>query len=155
MGFPPQVPVAPAIATRAISRRKTRKDFQLLADLRAGEAGVLSANGNQEGAYYLAGLAVECALKACIAKGIKRHEFPPKNSDKFYSHDLTELLKLSDLANRLDRDGKKRPALATNWGVVKLWKVDCRYECSGLNGRDMYNAISGPNGVLPWIKKRW
>jgi len=31
-----------------------------------------------DGAYYLAGYAVECALKACIAKGTQRFEFPDK-----------------------------------------------------------------------------
>jgi len=31
-----------------------------------------------DGAYYLAGYAVECAIKACIAKGTRRYEFPDK-----------------------------------------------------------------------------
>ena len=55
----------------------TRKDFQLLAELRANEAAILAHNGNEQGAYYLAGMAIECALKACIAKKTKRHAFPP------------------------------------------------------------------------------
>jgi HEPN domain-containing protein len=45
-----------------------RKDFKFLADLGAKEAEVLLKSGKQHGAYYLAGYAVECALKACIAK---------------------------------------------------------------------------------------
>ena len=44
-----------------------RADFQRLADVRIDEAGVLLAAGRWSGAYYLAGYAVECALKACIA----------------------------------------------------------------------------------------
>jgi hypothetical protein len=43
-----------------------RAEFQKLADLRAREAGVLLAARCYDGAYYLAGYAVECALKACI-----------------------------------------------------------------------------------------
>ena len=36
--------------------------------------------GYPAGAYYLMGYAVECALKACIAKQTKRYDFPPKPS---------------------------------------------------------------------------
>ena len=46
----------------------TRSDFQQLADVRAAEAAALLAAGRWDGAYYLAGYAVECALKACVAK---------------------------------------------------------------------------------------
>jgi HEPN domain-containing protein len=53
-----------------------RRDLRELALLRLKEAQVLFANGCWSGAYYLAGYAVECALKACIAKGTERHEFP-------------------------------------------------------------------------------
>ena len=57
--------------------RLTRRDFQRLAKLRAAEAGALVRSRKEIGAYYLAGYAVECALKACVAKATKRHEFPP------------------------------------------------------------------------------
>jgi len=70
--------MAPATAPS----RKTRKDFQRLAELRAKEAATLAKTGNQQGAYYLAGFAVECALKACIAKKTRRHDFP---ADKDYA----------------------------------------------------------------------
>jgi hypothetical protein len=47
-----------------------------------------------DGAYYLAGYAVECALKACIAKETKRYEFPDKKRvDSSYSHNLDLLVK--------------------------------------------------------------
>ena len=49
-----------------------------------------------DGAYYLAGYAVECALKACIAKGTLRGEFPDKKRvDSSYSHNLRELFKVA------------------------------------------------------------
>jgi hypothetical protein len=54
-----------------------QRDFQRLAKLRAAEAGALVRSRKEIGAYYLAGYAVECALKACVAKATKRHEFPP------------------------------------------------------------------------------
>jgi hypothetical protein len=78
-----------------------------LAELRAKEATALARSHNQQGAYYLAGFAVECALKACIAKKTRRHDFPAdaKHAGRVYSHDLTELLKLADLADQLDGYG--------------------------------------------------
>ena len=56
-----------------------RFDFQRLAKIRIKEAGVLLEKRCYEGAYYLVGYAVECALKACIAKQTQRFEFPEKS----------------------------------------------------------------------------
>ena len=53
-----------------------RKDFQELSRVRLKEATALLRLGLFDGAYYLAGYSVECALKACIAKGTQRFEFP-------------------------------------------------------------------------------
>jgi hypothetical protein len=76
-----------------VPAKKTRRDFQRLADLRAQEASTLAKASNQHGAYYLGGFAIECALKACIAKQTKRHEFPldPRYANRVYTHDLGEL----------------------------------------------------------------
>jgi hypothetical protein len=94
-------------------RRLTRKDFQHLADLRAKEAGVLARNRNEPGAFYLGGYAIECALKACIAKETKRHEFPPKVDEvrRVYTHNLEGLLKLAQLEKQLETDAKTNPSL--------------------------------------------
>jgi hypothetical protein len=96
--------------------RKTRKDVQRLAELRAREAAALVRSRNQQGAYYLAGFAVECALKACIAKKTRRHDFPAdaRHAGKVYSHDLSELLKLAGLSGQLDRDIKNNRQIAAN-----------------------------------------
>ena len=136
---------------------KTRRDFQRLAELRTREAVALARSRNQQGAYYLAGLAVECAFKACIAKKTRRHEFPAdaKYAGRVYSHDLTELLKLAGLAAQLDRDMRGNSRLAANWGTMKAWKVGCRYETTGLNGKDMVDSLESPDGVLTWIRQRW
>lgn len=55
-----------------------RKDLQELSKVRLKEATALLKLGLFDGAYYLAGYAVECALKACIAKGTQRGEFPDR-----------------------------------------------------------------------------
>ena len=133
------------------------RDFQRLADLRAKEAGILARNGCEQGAYYLAGYAVECALKACIAKKTKRHEFPPKRDyvDKVYSHKLDTLLELADLKKQRDEEMKKNKAFEANWLFLKDWNEGTRYVTSGLKGKDLYEAVTGSDGVLPWIKQRW
>ncbi len=134
-----------------------RRDFRTLAELRAKEARVLLRSRSQLGAYYLAGYAVECALKACIAKQRKRFEFPPKRKsvEKMYSHDLDTLLDAADLKAQLEKEITANPGFAANWNTVKDWTSESRYKTSGLNGRDLYNAVTGPNGVLPWIRLRW
>jgi HEPN domain-containing protein len=135
----------------------TRKDFQRLAELRVREASALLRTRNPAGAYYLCGYAIECALKACIAKLAKRHEFPLKADyvKRLYTHRLGELLKLADLETQLENEMKTNTVLAANWGVVKSWDQESRYRVSGLNGKDLYSAVSGADGVLEWIKQRW
>ncbi len=47
------------------------------------------AAGMWEGTYYLAGYAVECALKACIAKQIIAEDFPDKERNKAFHANRT------------------------------------------------------------------
>lgn len=100
-------------------------------------------------------------MKACIAKQRKRFEFPPhrRTSEKMYSHDLGTLLVVAGLELQLRNEIAANPAFAANWNTVKDWTVESRYETAGLNGKDLYNAVAGPNGVWPWInfagKKRY
>ena len=68
---------------------------------------------------------------------------------------LESLLDEAGLKQQLERDLKNNASLAANWGVVKSWKDTSRYDRSKLNGKDLYTAITGADGVLPWIKQRW
>jgi hypothetical protein len=53
------------------------------------EARLLLKANCPEGAYYLAGYADECALKACIAKRTERFELPDlKAAQESWGHDL-------------------------------------------------------------------
>ena len=125
--------------------------------MRAREAGALLRTRNPIGSYYLAGYAVECALKACIAKRTRRHEFPAKADyvRRLYTHDLEDLLRLAALEDQLKDDMSRNGSLAKNWLIVKGWSEESRYESSGLNGKDLHSAVAGPDGVLLWIKQRW
>jgi hypothetical protein len=69
-----------------------RGQFQQLSKVRLKEARALLKMGLSDGAYYLAGYAVEFALKACIAKETQRYEFPDKKkTERSYSHVLKDL----------------------------------------------------------------
>jgi HEPN domain-containing protein len=64
-----------------------RAELQRLAMERIGDARALLAARRWSAAYYIAGYAVECALKACIAKLMKSEEFPDKRfADKCWAH---------------------------------------------------------------------
>jgi hypothetical protein len=74
-----------------------RKDYQAITKLRLREARALLREGEYSGAYHLAGIAIECAIKAVIAKKAQRHYFPLKDGHKYYVHDPTQLVALASL----------------------------------------------------------
>src|SRR5436189_755299 len=105
-----------------------RKDLQGLANERARDAKTLLDARHYSGAYHLAGLAVECALKACIAKRSKRHDFPDKKfAADCFDHDLTKLRKLAALDAAFAVAAQTTPALDINWMIVKDWTIESRY----------------------------
>ena len=136
----------------------TRADLQAISRMRQREAKVLLAARHFSGAYYLIGYAVECALKAAIARQTNRYDFPDKNfAAQTFSHDLTVLLKLAGLKAALDASFSASPVLATNWVIVKDWSVESRYQSvvSVQMAHDMHSASTSRNGILPWIRERW
>jgi len=136
-----------------------RNHFQQLAEVRIGEAEVLLNQGKTDGAYYLAGYSVECGLKACLSKLTNQGDFPPKpNSIRdYYSHAIETLLKTAGLTAQRDADSAADPDLEVNWGVVKDWTEESRYERkTQAEAQQLIAAITdAAHGVLPWIKQRW
>ncbi len=136
-----------------------RNDFKELAEVRIDEANALFAAGKYDGAFYLAGYAVECALKACAAKLTNEHDFPPKPKSihDYYSHEIEKLLKTAGLTAARDSDAAADPDLEANWSVVKDWTEESRYERkSEAQARRLIEAVTdAAHGVLPWIKQRW
>jgi HEPN domain-containing protein len=134
-----------------------RADFQILARLRLEEARVLLGNGKQDGAYYLCGYSIECALKACIAKQTQQHDFPPRRAQELYTHDLTRLLRFSELEPLLDSSRAQDPQLEANWATVKDWTEESRYRRHTFDAAmDIYRAVADPaHGVLQWLVRHW
>jgi HEPN domain-containing protein len=135
-----------------------RKDLQRLARIRLREARCLFKNGFYDGSYYLCGYALECAIKACIARKTKRHEFPHRQTVlDSYVHDLVKLIGTAGLKADFERELRTDPAFGLNWGVVKDWSEEARYQQhSQVKARDMYRAVRLPqHGVLQWIRRYW
>ena len=135
-----------------------RSDFQQIAELRLEEANSLLNDGRPHGAYYLAGYAVECALKACIARRTQQHDFPERESKSYYSHNLADLINFARLKGELDQAMRLDPALRANWTIVQDWSEESRYEIfrTGPDAAQLLRAISDTNGgLLPWLRQRW
>lgn len=135
-----------------------RADFQSLASERLLDAESLLASRRWSGAYYVSGYAVECALKACIAKLTRLYDFPDKTfAQNSYTHDLEKLVMLAGLRNDLDNDTASNQNLSVNWSKVKDWREDTRYRrMEEADARELYSAIADKDdGVMQWIKARW
>ena len=136
-----------------------RDDLHNLSRLREQEAKILLANRCFAGAYYLLGYAVECALKACIAKQIRRFDFPDRKLvNDSHTHDLERLLSISGLKDELEGEARRNPDLAINWAIVKDWSEQIRYSPSIPENKahDFYSAVTARrHGVLSWLRKRW
>lgn len=135
-----------------------RTDFQNLAELRLRESKALLAAGFPDGAYYLAGYAVECALKACIAKRTREHDFPEK---KFvmdsHTHDIGKLLQLAELQIELELAIQGSPSMRAGLDTIQDWSETSRYDRKAdQEALDLLQAIEDTSGgLLPWIRLRW
>ena len=139
--------------------RLNRDSLRSLTDSRLKEAQVLLDNRLWTGAYYMAGLAVECALKSCLASEVKEHDFPDKRFvNDMYDHNLEKLFKLNAALWVALQDGIKKDAkLGVNWSVVKDWDDGKRYDTvDELEAKALYEPTTEPGaGVMEWIRGRW
>jgi HEPN domain-containing protein len=135
-----------------------RKDLQQLSTVRLKEARALLGLGLWDGAYYLAGYGVECALKACIAKRTLRYEFPDKKRViQSYSHDLLSLAQQADLGDGFRERSRREAEFGENWEIAQSWTEESRYQRhSRESAEEMFEAAAHKvYGVIPWIKAHW
>lgn len=133
----------------------TRSELRKLVERRLKDAHVLMGGRRYESAYYIAGYAVECAIKACIAKQFRRNTIPDKKLvNETYLHDFERLLKAAGLWDQLQKDVMTSPDLGSSWNVIKDWKPEVRYltDKTKLDAHDLIDAIENPNdGILQWL----
>jgi HEPN domain-containing protein len=135
-----------------------RTELQNLSRIRLREARALVKLGMNDGAYYLAGYSIECALKACIAKMTQRHDFPDKRkTDDSYTHNLEKLVKVAELEKAQLEEARRDAAFRDNWDRVQWWSEQSRYKIiSAEKASELVDAVSDRNhGVLQWLKRYW
>ena len=144
----------------------TRDDFKRLAEERAEDAETLFAGMRYGAAYYLAGYAVECGLKACVMRRVGREEgamlFENRRfqSDYCFTHDLEKIFKAADLWSRFQRDRAAAPLLDRHWVSVKAWNEQSRYavpdSLAASRALDLLTSVADPtHGILQWIRRFW
>ena len=136
----------------------TKADLEALAITRLEDALFLFQAGRASSAYYLAGYAVELALKACIAKSFQPDAIPDKAFVlEIYTHSLEKLLGTAGLAAQFSADSKSDPQLAAAWGIASKWTEGSRYSLwDSLTAGNLITAIADQqHGVFQWVKKHW
>jgi hypothetical protein len=147
--------VSPAGRAEAVNRA----DLQQLAKERLRETKALLAARCWSGAYYLAGYAVECGLKACVIRHLMTtDQFPERKfSEQCWTHNLIQLVGLAGLQGAFDAAIAADLTLRNNWRVVKDWSEASRYvRTPKAPAEELYEAITDKkHGVLGWIKGHW
>jgi hypothetical protein len=133
-------------------------DLRQVAETRIREAKILLDAGEASGAYYLAGYAVECALKAKIASSFVAYQVPSLDLvKKVYTHDLPALVGIANLNADLTASLRADPDFAANWRLVCEWNESSRYESFAHgDAAELIGSITDPDhGILQWIEARW
>jgi len=119
----------------------TATQWRHLADQRLEDAQVLLASRKRRynGAVYLGGYTVECALKAaiCTIKNL------PSLPTEYRTHDLEELLAATGLILPYE--------LAAKFRILKAWSVDLRYQTQTWSVRDAREFLTCVKEVKQWI----
>ena len=148
------------------------EDLREIAITRAKSARHLIRNKDWQGASYMMGIALECALKASICKTLKIKVYPEKHKtdkeipDFFMTHIFDRLFLLSGLSDVFSANGN--PLAFNNWSDFTIqyqgnW-VKMRYEPQRVSPFDktmtekLYNYLYGDkNSIIKVIsrKRRW
>jgi HEPN domain-containing protein len=133
-----------------------RKEWKRQSQQHATAARALFDQRQYSVAYHVAGLAVECALKAKIAASFKSGTWPDRQFvNNIHVHDLDMLVKYADLKAELLKAEKASNAFKAYWNVIKGWTVESRYKSwTQAEARDMVEAAcKRGSGVLAWIRR--
>ncbi|MDQ7842040.1 MAG: DNA-binding protein [bacterium] len=136
----------------------TKVDLEKLALLRLEDSILLLQATRFSSAYYLAGYAVELALKACIAKLVQPNTIPDKAFvNAIYVHKLDSLLGTAGLRPAFDSDSNADPQLAAYWAIANNWSEESRYAFwDPFAAASLIQSIYDPDhGVFQWVKKHW
>jgi HEPN domain-containing protein len=141
------------------------EDLKKIAKTRIEAVKLLIQNNDHDGAVYLSGHALECALKSVICKRLNLDKYPDRSSSKelqsiFLSHRLDVLLTLSGMEKDFSLAISSRRS--ENWSEFINWNVDLRYEPIGTRGeaeakRKLEALVEDPDGIITFMeaKSQW
>lgn len=137
----------------------TREELQDLSEARLNAIKTLYENGIYDIVCQDSGYVVEFGLKSAVCKANEFDEYP-ENNQTYRTHNLTRLVKLAKLHDKLNERKRNDIAFFTNWSLISKWSVNMRYEPIGekkeSNAKQHINAIENPkDGVHPWNKQNW
>lgn len=138
-----------------------RIELQQLAEERIRDAKALLDARRWSAAYYLAGYAVECGLKACVLARVAAAAeviFEDRRfSERCWTHSIKELVRLAGLEAAEAAEAAADRTLRENWLIAKDWTENSRYQKSShQKAKRLYRAITNrTNGVMQWIRARW
>jgi len=133
----------------------TQAKLLQLAEEKICDAKILLNAGSEGNAYYLAGYAVELMFKAFLASQIRERTIPSRELMRdIFTHDLSKLLSLADLRQRLAAKQDADPNFRGRWEVVLKWKETSRYDArADGEAEELIAAVDDPDhGVLQWLK---
>lgn len=126
-----------------------------MAQQRLDEAKLLRANNFLQGAYYIAGYAVEFSLKALVCKRLGIEVFEGMSgmqdvSKALQTHNLGTLIVFAGLHQSLSVK-KAEQVFLTDWSRVSEWSEQRRYEPLTCNPLTVQNFINSTERVMAWI----
>jgi hypothetical protein len=137
-----------------------RAALQQLSNERIEDARVLIVANRWAGAYYLAGYALECALKSCVLAYIDRTGIifqDKKYAQNCWTHDIEDLVRQAGLNIERDKAAGTSIALGQHWLIVKDWSESSRYLMSTqVQAERLFHALTdNTDGVLSWLRNFW
>ena len=135
----------------------TKTEFQQMAQERLNEAEILFKNKSYNGANYIAGYAVEFALKASICTCLDVEMFDEKEVSKKVAeplkiHNLETLLVFSGLFKKLQSDRITDRQLDKAWSIVSGWSEERRYDPKACNPQTVRRFLDAIIYFLKWIQ---
>ena len=145
-------------------------EIKELATARLEDAKILLANSRYEGAFYLAGYAIELTLKAKICTHLDIDDLfsdnPTTHSkgslgrfrESVKTHDFFVLLNLCGLNRKLEVEQEDNIYFKENWSLLfqKSWNEGVRYKQDHIEASDVttiINFLTEPTkGLLQWIE---
>ncbi len=129
-------------------------EFRKLSEQYAQASKVLLDAGFYTAAHHLAVVAAECALKAAISSKTRAGDYPPKNINDYYSHDINKLLKLVALKDKAEAEFASRSKTGANIHTVSQFNIEDRYN-SGV-GKETATSmviavIDQQEGFIKWL----